>query len=237
MARVPATERLDALAGAATRVFGRLGYRGTKMAEVASEAGMSSGSVFTYVETKEALFHLVFAHGFGVLELRSPEAGYPDLPRPTPGPGETTAMIEAQLRAIPIPNLRTALAQEHPDDIAAELRGIVEERYMIQEHYWPVLAVIERCAVEMPELEEFYYGRTRVGYFGRLATYVDRRTTAGYFRPMPDTAVAARVVSETISWFAWHRREGRDAHLYDDDAVHSTVVEFICAALLPDRKP
>jgi AcrR family transcriptional regulator len=231
MVRITATERLEALAEAATKVFGRLGYRGTKTAEVAAEAGMSSGSVFTYVESKEALFHLVFAHAFGVLKDDDPAR-----PLATPGPGETTALIEAQLRAIPIPNLRAALAQERPDDIAAELRSIVEERYMIQEHYWPVLAVIERCAVEMPELEDFYYGRTRVGYFGRLAAYVEKRTNAGYFRLLPDSSVAARVVSEMISWFAWHRREGRDAHLYDDEAVRSTVVEFICAALLLDGK-
>jgi AcrR family transcriptional regulator len=229
MARVPATERLEALAEAATKVFGRLGYRGTKMAEVASEAGMSSGSVFTYVESKEALFHLVFAHAFGELD-----SALPDLPLATPEAGTTTALIEAELRAIPIPNLRAALGEDHPGDVAAELRGIVEERYAIQEHYWPVLAVIERCAVEMPELEGFYYGRTRVGYFGRLASYIDKRATAGYFRTMPDSAVTARVVSETISWFAWHRREGRDAHLYDDVSARNTVVEFICAALLLD---
>jgi AcrR family transcriptional regulator len=229
MARVPAPERLEALAQAATKVFGRLGYRGTKMAEVASEAGMSSGSVFTYVESKEALFHLVFVHAFGVLE-----EPFPELPLATPEAGTTTALIEAQLRAIPIPILRAALGQDRPDDVAAELRGIVEERYEIQERYWPVLAVIERCAVELPQLEEFYYGRTRVGYFGRLAAYVDKRTNAGYFRPMPDSTVAARVVSEMISWFAWHRREGRDAHMYDDDAVRKTVMEFICAALLLD---
>jgi hypothetical protein len=108
----------------------------------------------------------------------------------------------------------------------------VEERYEIQEHYWPVLAVIERCAVEMPELEGFYYARTRVGYFGRLTTYIDKRAAKGYIRTLPDAAVTARIVSEMISWFAWHRREGRDALLYDDDSTRSTVVEFICAALL-----
>jgi AcrR family transcriptional regulator len=225
---VPASDRLEALAEAATRVFGRLGYRRTRMAEVASEAGMSSGSVFTYVESKEALFHLVFAHAFGIFDDAVPE-----LPIPTPGPGETASLIEANLRSVPVPNLRAALAREHPVDIGAELRGIVEERYEIQERLWPVLAVIESCAVDVPEVEAFYYGRTRVGYFGRLTAYLQMRTAAGYLRAMPDLSVAARVVSETISWFAWHRREGRDALLYDNDSTRKTVVEFICAALLP----
>ena len=231
VARVPTADRLKALAEAATSVFGRLGYRGTRMAAVASAAGMSSGSVFTYVESKEALFHLVFAQAFGSFD-REP----PNLPLPTPMPGETAALVEANLRSIPNPNLKAALAAERPTDVDVELRGIVEERYAIQERLWPILAVIEKCAVELPELEDFYYRRTRVGYFGRLSSYLEKRAGSGFLRPMPDYAVAARLVSETISWFAWHRREGRDALLYDDDAARATVVQFICSALLPESR-
>jgi AcrR family transcriptional regulator len=199
------------------------------MAAVAEAAGMSSGSVFTYVESKEALFHLVFAHAFGAFDQEPPR-----LPLSTPKAGDTAALVESKLRLIPAPNLKAALAQERPTDVDGELRGIVEERYAIQERLWPILAVIERCAVEIPELEDFYYRRTRVGYFGRLASYLEERAGSGLLRPMPDHAVTARLVSETISWFAWHRKEGRDARLYDDDAARATVVEFICSALLPE---
>jgi AcrR family transcriptional regulator len=197
------------------------------MAEVASEAGMSSGSLFNYVESKEALFHFVFVFGFGLL---GDEAL--DLPVRTPGPGETVKVIEENLRAIPIPALRDALANERPVDVAAELRGIIEERYAIHERLWPMLAVIERCAVELPEIEQAYFGRTRVAYFARFASYLEQRTARGYLHPMPDIAVTARLVSETIAWFAWHRHEGRDADLYDDDTARATVVEFASAALL-----
>jgi AcrR family transcriptional regulator len=227
MPRKPSMQRLATLTAAATDVFGRVGYRGTRTADIAAEAGMSSGSVFTYVESKEALFHLVFTDGFGLLDYAGLE-----LPLPTPEPGETVELIENNLRAIATPSLDEALRQEHPTDIGAELRAIIEERYAIQARLWPMLAVIERCAVELPEIEEFYFGRTRVGYFGRLATFLEGRMAAGYLRRMPDAAVTARLVSETISWFAWHRREGRDAELYDDSVARATVVEFSCAALL-----
>lgn len=43
---------------------------------------MSAGSLFTYVESKEALFHLVFLYGLG--QLPEPPAV---LPLGTPGPG------------------------------------------------------------------------------------------------------------------------------------------------------
>ncbi|MBV8463261.1 MAG: TetR/AcrR family transcriptional regulator [Acidimicrobiales bacterium] len=219
-------QRLVSLASAATAVFGRFGYRAARTSEVAKQAGVSDGSVFNYVETKEALFHLVFLHGFGHLD------NVVELPIATPEEGDTARLVEENLRRVPVPNLRAALAVDRPADIAAELTGIVEERYDIQERLWPVLAVIERCAVEMPDIERFYYGRTRVGYFGRLAQYLEKRAVAGLLRPMPDYAVAARLVSETVSWFAWHRREGRDALLYDDDMARKTVIEFVAAALL-----
>ena len=54
---------------------------------------------------------------------------------------------------------------------------------------------------------------------------------------MPDALVAARVVIESVAWFAWHRREGRDSALYDDQAARRTVVEFACAALVPETAP
>jgi AcrR family transcriptional regulator len=198
------------------------------MADVGAAAGMSSGSVFNYVESKEALFHLVFAHAFEAVG-DSPDG----IPFPTPEAGVTARLIEAKLRSIPVPYLKAALAADEPSDVGVELRGIVLERYAIQESLWPVLAVIERCAPEVPEIEEFYFRRTRVGYFGRLAAYLEKRALSGHLRAMPDFAVAARIVSEMISWFAWHRKEGRDARLYDDDAARDTVVAFVCAALLP----
>jgi len=49
---------------------------------------------------------------------------------------------------------------------------------------------------------------------------------------MPDARVAARLVVESVAWFAWHRREGRDAALYDDQAGRRTVIELACAARL-----
>jgi len=231
MPRLPPSQRLLEVAEAATEEFGRLGYRGTKTAEVAAKAGMSTGSLFTYVESKEALFHLVFLHGF---ELTSQQL--PDLPVATPGPGETLKVIEAGLGQVQMPRIRAALAEESPDDVALELREIVEERYDLIARYWPLLAVIERCAVEIPELEEAWFGLTRAGSFEELATYLDRRMAHGLLRRMPDTEVAARVVTESLSWFAWHRREGRDSSLYDDNAVRRTVVEFICAALIPESR-
>ncbi len=109
MPRSTPRDRLTAIAGAATSVFGRLGYRGTRTADVATQAGMSSGSIFNYVESKEALFHLVFAYGFGHFAET-----LPPLPLATPAPSETVQLIEQGLRSTPAPKLRAALKEKDP---------------------------------------------------------------------------------------------------------------------------
>jgi AcrR family transcriptional regulator len=231
VSRVPASDRLESIATAATEVFRRLGYRGTRTADVAARAGMSAGSLFTYVESKEALFHLVFLHGLGLL----PEPPG-TLPLATPGPGETVTLLGA-LRKIPVPRLRAALHGSEPADVAEELRGIVAELYDATERYWPLLAVVERCAVELPELDAAWFGGARAGYHAGLGKYLERRMATGQLRPMPDAMVAARVVVESVAWFAWHRHEGRDPARYDEQAARRTVIEFACAALVPGSAP
>ncbi len=232
MARTSQPERLVEVAEAATRVFGRLGYRRTRMADVAAQAGLSSGAVYTYVHSKDALFHLVFAHAFGQFA-----EGIPPLPLATPAFADTVALIGQGLRErAATPRLAAALDVAHPDDIRRELTDIVEERYSFIETLWPVLAVIERCAVDLPELEDLYFQRGRPGHLAQLVTYLERRRTGGHLRAMPDMTVTARLVTEVVVWFAWHRREDRDARLYDDDAARRTVIQFVCDALIEPRR-
>jgi AcrR family transcriptional regulator len=229
VSRPTPSERLATIGAAATEVFRRLGYRGTRTADVAAKAGMSAGSLFNYVESKEALFHLVFINGLGLLSEVPAE-----LPLRTPEPGETYALIGRAFAAAPASRLRAALATSEPADVGQELREIVEELYNLVELNWPLLAVVERCAVEMPELDALWFGETRPAIFTELTEYLARRSANGLLRAMPDGTVTARVVIESVSWFAWHRREGRDASLYDDEIVRRTVIEFICAALIPE---
>ncbi len=216
------------MAEASTAVFGRLGYKRTHIADIASEAGVSAGSVYSYVESKEALFHLVFLHGFGLLA-----EGRPELPVSTPDFAETLEVISAGLRRYAgTPLLRAALEVDDPPDVRAELESIVEERYAMTERLWPLLAVIERSAIDLPDLDEFYFARGRRSHIGQLVRYIRRRVASGHLRPQEDPAITARLVTEAITWFAWHRRQDRDATIYDDGAARRSVVDFVCNALV-----
>ena len=231
MTRASAETRLQEIALAGARCFAHVGYRRTHMAEVAAAAGLSTGAVYTYVESKEALLHLVLASGLGM-----PAADLTDLPLSAPDITVTVDMVARGLaRQGMTPLLKEAAAVDTPQDVRAELAAVVSEQYSTIERLRGVLSVIEACAADLPPLEALYFGRRRRDRINLLRDYLQRRTASGHLRSLPDMAVAAQIVTETVAWFAWKRHEGRDASRFDDDVARATVVEFVCNALLPDE--
>jgi AcrR family transcriptional regulator len=147
-------------------------------AEVAAKAGMSTGSLFTYVESKETLFHLVFLYCLLLL----PDS--PELPLRTPEPGAPVALFAEALDATPMFRLHAALVGDEPADVTGELRGIVAEIYDTLERAWPLLSVVERCAPKYQRWE-------RCGSAKTARTYVPAwRSTCGGGRPVGSCSCA-----------------------------------------------
>jgi AcrR family transcriptional regulator len=231
MPKTAPRDRIADIAAAATQEFGRLGYRRTQMASVAKEAGLSTGAIYTYVASKEALFHLVFAVGFGDL---GPE---PELPIVAPPLADTISLVADGLRkTVGSPRLRAALDDPAPDDVRAEFTSILEERYDSVANVWPLLAAAERCAVDLPELQELYFRRGRRGELSYLTRYLDARAASGLLRKFPDTEIAARSLIESVVWMAWHRREDKDPSQYDEATARATVIELMCNAFVEDDR-
>jgi AcrR family transcriptional regulator len=227
MARRRDQGRLAAIAESATTVFQRLGFRRTHVADVAAHARVSSGAIYSYVESKDALFHLVVAKGFDQFEADQ------SLPLRAPPLQTTMDVINRGLRSKgSTPILRAALKSQPPANATAELAAIVDEQYSMIGALWPMLSLIEACATDIPALEELYYGRRRRRYHDQLTEYLRLRTAQGCLSKMPDVDVAAQLITETVVWFAGKRLMGHDAHRFDDEGARSTVIAFICRALV-----
>src|SRR5687768_9905900 len=95
MARPIPPHRFRQLVEVATQTFISRGYRLTQMADVASALGVAKGTVYGYVESKEALFDAAVRYADGHVAL--PELS--QLPLPTPDPRATVAYIEQRLSA------------------------------------------------------------------------------------------------------------------------------------------
>src|SRR3954470_4391987 len=124
MSRPRQPERLDTIAAAARATFAAAGYRGTRMADVAAAAGVSPGLLYTYAESKEALFALVVQREAGI------DIAALALPDTTASDAELVARVRAALAGrVAVRALAAAEATDTPDDIDAEVGAIVAEHF------------------------------------------------------------------------------------------------------------
>jgi AcrR family transcriptional regulator len=214
--------QLDAVVEAGTRVFARLGYRRTRMSDVAREAGLSPGALYTYVESKDALFHLVLGG-----------ASADALPVPTPERQETLEVVDGVLRGwLANAPARAAIPSDPPADPTAEVAMIVGDLYDALAEHRSVLSILERSVADYPGLLDVYLRQGRRDFVDDLARYLERRAEQGALRATPDAAMTARHLIESAAWFAWHRHDDSDSAMIDDAHARAVVVDMAVAALV-----
>jgi len=59
-ARAAITDKREAILRAAIKIFARKGYFNSKVADIASEAGIADGTVYLYFKSKDEILHSVF---------------------------------------------------------------------------------------------------------------------------------------------------------------------------------
>jgi TetR/AcrR family fatty acid metabolism transcriptional regulator len=59
-ASAASADKRELILGAATRVFARSGYFSSKVADIASEAGIADGTVYLYFKSKDEILHSIF---------------------------------------------------------------------------------------------------------------------------------------------------------------------------------
>ena len=233
-----AHERLPELIAAAVRVFTRAGYRSTRMSAVAAEMGVSEAALYRYVDGKEGLFVLAIRHA---LLLEDLPAG--DLPL-SPG---TLAATVAQARefiaeVVPFGTLAEALAAPGPGpgagagsgglEAAAELEKILRELYELESRTREAADMLERSARELPELADLLNTGLRGPVLAALTTYLADRGQAGLLRRTPDPAATARLVLETLTWFARHRFSDPNGAAIGSELAEETAVDALVHALI-----
>jgi len=234
MARRRPPNRLDQILEAATRVFARTGLDNSKMSDVATEAGVSQGTLYNYVESKEALFRLLLDRGLGkpppalaVLPLRSPSAA-----------ALAHRMDEAIAATFALPRLDTALAQRRVTNAAAELTEVIDEFYERTLSTRQAADVLERSARDVPELAAVFYGKVRRNLFDRMERLIAHRIASGHYHDR-DPNVLARFVVETITTFARHIYNDVEPPDFDLALARTAIIETVVAGIVrsPATRP
>lgn len=223
---------VEEIAEAAARVFLAKGYRAAGVSDVSAALDLSHGAVYTYARSKAALLYLA------LLRLARPEslAGLA-IPVATPAPEEIVAVVESADRGGLAGLTAAARGRRRHVSVAAEFGAVIDELYGFVARNRHLLALVERCAPDLPELAQAYFVRRRRTLLATLGTYLRRHIRSGAMRPVPDVPAAARFVTETVTWFAWHRLDDPDSAMLDDESCRRTVRHLLLAAFLsdPDR--
>jgi AcrR family transcriptional regulator len=231
MARRTPDDRLQRLVECATAVFIEQGYRRTQMADIANAMGVAKGTLYLYVESKEALFDLVVR----CADAERPFAKPPTLPIRTPKPGATIKYVRERLAKTQVPaTLLVALDQPRVDDPRAELETIVCDLYDTVAGNRLGLKVLDRSARDLPDLAALWFEGARGGLVNLLAQYLDDRIRRKRFRRFPDTSAAARLIIETVVFWAVHRHWDAHPQAVDEATAKETVVRFIVGALVKE---
>lgn len=231
MPRAIPEDRFHDLLDAATTVFLEQGYRRTQVADVAARMGLSKGSVYTYVESKEALFDCVLRHADGSGRVELPRT----LPVPTPPPGATLDLLEKRLAEENTPaSLTAALSRTRVANLRAELDAVLGELYDSLARHRIAIKLVERCSPDYPELARLWYRAGREQALSLLARYLDDRARRGRLRRFEDAAVAARLVLETLVFWAVHRHWDPSPQALDEASARRTVLAFLTNALVKE---
>ena len=220
-------ERLAQLITAATDVFILQGYRRTQVGDIADALGVAKGTIYLYVESKEALFDLV---------IRASGGGLPDpdaLPCSTPEPGQTFRYVQHMLiRDARLPRLEESLRTPARSDTRAELEGILSELYQLLSARRVAVKLIEVNAREYPDLAAIYFKVARQTVPGLLQTYLQTRLPEDRPDGVPVPLIARGIV-ETVAFWAVHRHwDPAPSRTPIDEALAEKVaVRFALGAL------
>jgi AcrR family transcriptional regulator len=233
VARTIPADRFVQLIDVATKTFVSRGYRLTQMADVAEALGVAKGTLYGYVESKEALFDAAVRFADGHATAPEPSA----LPLPTPAAGSTVAYVRQRLmEEAQQLELAQVLSQPRGSRVkAGELERIVRDLHRRMWRHRRALKLVDRCAVDHPELASVWFEEGRWGHVALLASYLEKRLAEGRLRAVANVQLTARMILETISIWTIHMPWDASPRPFNDQEVEDAVVDMLVHAYAKEK--
>jgi AcrR family transcriptional regulator len=204
------------LLDAAAAAFVEHGFHRTQMDDVAERLGVSKGTIYRTVDSKDALFAAVIAWADHPDDAPDTALiGSPDLGALASSiTNDLTAAITAlELAAIVAERRRPRTAARVADEVervAADLHRVMHARRT-------AIMVLDRCAGEIPELTDLWFGEGRYAVVDLWADYLELRAYA--IVTDVDRAILARTIVEIITTWAVKMPWDRAPRHYSDDTA------------------
>jgi AcrR family transcriptional regulator len=194
------------------------------MADVARVARVSTGTLYNYVESKEALFDLVLRGTLARSNQRRPAV----LPVPHRTISQTVGWLRRRLNfSNDFPVLEAAAIEPH-----GQLEAVAAELFDVAFDLAPGFAVMERSAPDLPEVLSLFLSLRR-GLIDRLTAFIESGSSAGALRRIDAPDVTARLILEAMLWSSQRRARDRESAAVSDAAARAAFIDLAVATLRP----
>ena len=218
MPRVTPIDRLPKLLDAAAEAFIEHGFVRTQMDDIAERLGVSKGTIYRSIESKEALFAAVVALA-DRRELIAP-AGLVVSDDVVAMARTVTADLITAIAAL---ELATIVAERRrirrADTVGDEIERVTIGLFAVMRSRRTAIMVLDRCAAELPELAAVWFGDGRYALVDLWAKYLALRATA--INTDVDTAIVARTIVEIIATWAVKMPWDRAPRPYGNDTARA----------------
>lgn len=194
MARRRDPAKIDAVIAAASDTLIREGFDRMKVQLVAQAAKVSPGTVYLYVEDKEALLELAVLRA-----LESPLAREPHLPyQKTDGNARRALLNDCLKEILHFPQLWVGAQRRSLSETREEYFGILLELCRWIRRYRTAILLADRNRLFWPALAEEFEKVVWSDLHRRLTGYLDSRIRAGRLLPAGDPAMVARFTLDAL---------------------------------------
>jgi AcrR family transcriptional regulator len=223
--------RFNRLVEVATKTFIARGYRLTQMSDVAEGLGVAKGTLYGYVESKEALFDAAvrFADGNGELPTVS------ELPLRNPAPGQTVAYVRQRVAAesADMMLVQVVTGRRVFRDAGGELEAVLSDLYRRIARNRLALKLVDSCAADYPDLARAWFVEGRSAQVQLLSELLKSRGAKKRYRRVDEPDVIARTLIEAVAFWALHRHFDPSPQVTDDATAEKALINLVTQGLVP----
>lgn len=199
---------LSEIAEAALDHISRHGFKQTQMSDIAKAIGISAGTLYLYVENKEALLALASKFLLDPADLETSPPPFKAVSRDE----LATLFSETAIKLARWPLLEQAIEDKTSDP--DRFKAVGYEMFDLLSANRRAIWFLDRLAFELPEFAPVQLTSVRGRTLALLTGLLE--ATGKSSIPPHGLAVMARAAIETLAWSAMHRhREGLDAQPMD----------------------
>lgn len=195
------------------------------MDDIAERLGVSKGTIYRSVDSKEALFAAVVEWADHPDDL--PPAGLTTSGDLAAVASRTVSELAAAVGALELATtVVTGRGIGRSDTFGDEVERITAELFVVMRSRRTAVMVLDRCAAEIPELAAVWFGEARYALVDLWVEYL--RLRANVMSSDVDVEVLARTIIELVTLWAVKMPWDPAPRPYPDDTVAA------CAAMVRD---